>query len=65
MTKFINTAEAAKYLQCSASRLNHMRGEGVGPAYYKEGGRILYAVADLDAHRNSNRVQPGQRIFAA
>ena len=56
--KYITVKEAAKYLQTSYSRLNELRGRGAGPAYYREGYRIFYAMADLEAYREGNRVEP-------
>lgn len=56
--KYISVTEAAKHLQCSTSRLNELRGRGAGPVHYREGYRVFYTVADLEAYRASNKVKP-------
>ncbi|AYV48608.1 transcriptional regulator [Caulobacter flavus] len=41
--------EAAKHLRISTSTLAKYRCYGTGPVYRKNGGRIVYALADLEA----------------
>ena len=42
--RYLQTAEAARHLSLSPRRTY-----GTGPAYRKIGGRVVYAVADLNA----------------
>lgn len=41
--------EAARHLRLSTSTLAKHRCYGTGPVYRKNGGRIVYALADLEA----------------
>ncbi len=47
--RFLRTPEAATRLGLSARTLEKHRCYGTGPVYRKLGGRIVYAVEDLDA----------------
>jgi hypothetical protein len=47
--RFLRTPDAAVHLGLSARTLEKHRCFGTGPVYRKLGGRIVYAVADLDA----------------
>lgn len=47
--RFIRTQQAAAYLGLSHRTLEKHRTYGTGPAYRKLGGRVLYAVEDLQA----------------
>jgi hypothetical protein len=47
--RYLRTAEAARYLSLSPRTLEKHRTYGTGPAYRKIGGRVVYAVADLNA----------------
>jgi hypothetical protein len=47
--RFIDTRHAAAILGLSARTLEKYRVNGGGPAYRKFGGRVLYALEDLDA----------------
>jgi hypothetical protein len=47
--RYLRTAEAARYLSLSPRTLEKHRTFGTGPAYRKIGGRVVYAVADLNA----------------
>ncbi|MBW9075681.1 helix-turn-helix transcriptional regulator [Agrobacterium deltaense] len=46
---FVRTSEAARLLDLSPRTLEKHRCEGTGPIYHKLGGRVVYAVADLQA----------------
>lgn len=46
---FVCTAAAARFLSLSRSTLNKYRSSGTGPKYSKIGGRVLYAISDLQA----------------
>ncbi|SDR44128.1 Helix-turn-helix domain-containing protein [Rhizobiales bacterium GAS113] len=45
--RFLRTAEAARFLGLSARTLEKHRTYGTGPVYRKLGGRIVYAISDL------------------
>ena len=47
--RFVRTPEAAQLLGFSPRTLEKHRCDGTGPVYHKLGGRVVYAVADLEA----------------
>lgn len=47
--RFVRTSEAAQLLDLSPRTLEKHRCDGTGPVYHKLGGRVVYAVADLQA----------------
>ena len=47
--RFVRTPEAARLLDLSPRTLEKHRCDGTGPVYHKLGGRVVYAVADLEA----------------
>jgi hypothetical protein len=47
--KFLRTPDAAVHLGLSARTLEKHRCYGTGPIFRKLGGRIVYAIRDLDA----------------
>ena len=47
--RFLRTKEAADFLSLSARTLEKHRTYGTGPGYRKLGGRVVYAVDDLQA----------------
>lgn len=47
--KFLDPRAAALYLCLATATLAKWRTEGRGPTFRKFGGRVRYAVADLDA----------------
>lgn len=48
-TRFLRTHEAGRFLGLSGRTLEKHRVYGTGPAYRKIGGRVVYAVEDLQA----------------
>lgn len=46
--RLLRTPEAARYLGLSGRTLEKHRTYGTGPAYHKLGGRVVYAIPDLD-----------------
>lgn len=46
---YLKTPDAALHLGLSARTLEKHRCYGTGPVFRKLGGRVVYAVADLDA----------------
>lgn len=64
--RFLRTPDAAVHLGLSARTLEKHRCYGTGPIFRKLGGRIVYAIADLDAWaelgaRNST-TDPGRGV---
>jgi predicted DNA-binding transcriptional regulator AlpA len=47
--RFLRTKEAAHFLGLSARTLEKHRTYGTGPSYRKLGGRVVYAIDDLQA----------------
>ena len=47
--RYLRTKEAAHFLSLSARTLEKHRTYGTGPAYRKLGGRVVYAVDELEA----------------
>lgn len=47
--RFLRTKEAAHFLSLSSRTLEKHRTYGTGPAYRKLGGRVVYAIGDLEA----------------
>ncbi|NIJ64289.1 hypothetical protein FHR20_001220 [Sphingomonas leidyi] len=47
--RFLKTPDAAIHLGLSARTLEKHRCYGTGPVYRRLGGRIVYAITDLDA----------------
>ncbi|WP_454745880.1 helix-turn-helix transcriptional regulator [Ciceribacter selenitireducens] len=47
--RFVRTAEAARLLDLSPRTLEKHRCDGTGPVYHKLGGRVVYAVTDINA----------------
>ena len=47
--RFLRTKEAAEFLSLSARTLEKHRTYGTGPAFRKLGGRVVYAIDDLEA----------------
>ncbi|MGN6144005.1 MAG: helix-turn-helix transcriptional regulator [Mesorhizobium sp.] len=47
--RYLRTKEAAHFLSLSARTLEKHRTYGTGPAYHKLGGRVVYAIEDLQS----------------
>lgn len=47
--RYLRTSEAGRFLGLSGRTLEKHRTYGTGPVYRKIGGRVVYAVADLQA----------------
>jgi predicted DNA-binding transcriptional regulator AlpA len=50
--RLLRTPEAARFLGLSGRTLEKHRTYGTGPAFKKLGGRVVYAVTDLEAWAN-------------
>lgn len=48
-TRYVRTHEAARLLGLSARTLEKYRCHGSGPTFRKLGGRVVYAIDDLEA----------------
>lgn len=48
-TNYVRTHEAARLLGISARTLEKYRCHGTGPTFRKLGGRVVYAIGDLEA----------------
>jgi hypothetical protein len=70
--RFLRTDEAAQWLGLSGRTLEKHRTYGTGPGYKKIGGRVVYALMDLQAwadrgsmvsttDRVDDRVRPARR----
>ena len=73
--RYLRTPEAARFLGLSDRTLEKHRTYGTGPAYRKLGGRVVYALEDLQAWANRGTktstsdpgvgiVQPARRLIA-
>lgn len=49
LNRYLRTAEAGRYLGLSGRTLEKHRTYGTGPRYRKIGGRVIYALSDLEA----------------
>jgi excisionase family DNA binding protein len=47
-TDWLTPTEAAEYLKLKPRALEHMRGQGRGPRFFKAGRLVRYRLADLD-----------------
>ncbi|PRD40504.1 DNA-binding protein [Phyllobacterium phragmitis] len=68
--RFLRTKEAAHFLGISLRTLEKHRTYGTGPLYRKIGGRVVYAVNDLEAWtaigaRKSPKEQGAGTVFPA
>jgi predicted DNA-binding transcriptional regulator AlpA len=74
--RFLRTPEAARFLGLSGRTLEKHRTYGTGPTYRKIGGRVVYALGDLQSWADRGvksstsdpgvgRVYPARRIDAA
>ncbi|SMH43389.1 helix-turn-helix transcriptional regulator [Azospirillum agricola] len=54
--RFLRTPEAALFLGLSGRTLEKHRTYGTGPAYRKLGGRVVYALEDLQSWANRGAV---------
>jgi hypothetical protein len=51
--RYLRTPEAGRFLGISGRTLEKHRMYGTGPVYRKLGGRVVYAIADLQAWAES------------
>jgi hypothetical protein len=68
--RLLRTKEAARFLGLSIRTLEKHRTYGTGPTYRKVGGRVLYALRDLEAWtaigtRKSTSDKNAGTVFAA
>lgn len=55
--RFLNTHEAAEYINSAVQSLCNLRHLRRGPDYIKIGRKILYDIRDLDRYLESNKVK--------
>jgi hypothetical protein len=62
--RFVRTHDAAAFLGLSGRTLEKHRCTGTGPVFRKLGGRVVYAIEDLEAwaaeRRRNSTSDPGQ-----
>ncbi|MEL6800520.1 MAG: helix-turn-helix domain-containing protein [Pseudomonadota bacterium] len=68
--RYLRTPEAARLLGLSGRTLEKHRTYGTGPRYSKIGGRVVYAVDDLQAwvtrgEKTSTSDETGDRVLPA
>jgi predicted DNA-binding transcriptional regulator AlpA len=65
--RLLRTPEAARFLGLSGRTLEKHRTYGTGPTYMKIGGRVVYAVADLQSWAargaKSSTADPGADVI--
>ena len=68
-TNYLNTREAAAWLNLSPRTLDRYRVSGDGPAFHRFGGRVRYRVADLEdwasARRRASTSDDGRTLGSA
>jgi predicted DNA-binding transcriptional regulator AlpA len=73
LSRFLRTPEAGRFLGLSGRTLEKHRTFGTGPRYRKLGGRVIYALSDLQAwadlgaqtstkDENAGRVRPARAM---
>ena len=68
--RYLRTPEAARFLGLSGRTLEKHRTYGTGPRYSKIGGRVVYAIADLQAwvgrgRKSSTSDETGETVLPA
>ena len=67
--RYLRTTEAGRFLGLSGRTLEKHRTYGTGPRYYKLGGRVVYALEDLQAWAETGLRQstsdPGKGVVHA
>jgi len=68
--RYLRTSEAARFLSLSGRTLEKHRAYGTGPVYRKLGGRVVYALRDLEAwtargKKKSTRDRGARRVLPA
>jgi hypothetical protein len=59
--RYMSRGEAADYTGIAASTLNNLQTAGKGPLFSRIGGRVIYALEDLDAWIASFKVDPANK----
>jgi predicted DNA-binding transcriptional regulator AlpA len=55
--RYLSEKQTAEYLGLSVKTIQRHRGTGLGPAYIKAGGRVLYDLHDLDNWMQRHKIQ--------
>tara|TARA_R110002110_G_scaffold68080_4_gene184707 strand:- start:7903 stop:8115 length:213 start_codon:yes stop_codon:yes gene_type:complete len=48
--RFLITKEAAKLLRVNSRTMDNWRSKGTGPAWRKHGGKVVYAIEELERY---------------
>lgn len=56
-SRFLNTSQAAKYINLSPQTLHNFRHLRRGPDYIKAGKKVLYDIQDLDGYLESRKIK--------
>ena len=60
--RFLTPSEAASFVRRSVRTLARMRAEGRGPAYHRQGSKILYSLSALRSWMSIGLVVPAGGI---
>lgn len=55
--QYLTPSETADRLNVSSGTLANWRSRGTGPAYLKIGRKVSYAIVDLDAWADKNKIK--------
>ena len=55
MSRYLTTQEVAAMVRAQPETVRYWRSIGTGPAFFKIGRRVLYAVEDVEAWINAAR----------
>lgn len=56
-SRYLSEDEAAQVLGKSPATLRTLRCRGKGPAYTKDGGRVMYDRHDIEAHMSAHKIR--------
>ena len=62
---YLNQAELARRFRISPRTLERWRCQKTGPHYHKLGGKIVYAVADVEAYERRRRAETHSSILGS
>lgn len=64
MRKLLTTEEAAPFAGVAAKTLHNWRPLGIGPAFIRCGGKIMYDPADIESWKARQRCQSTSEMAA-
>lgn len=62
--RFLNTQDAADYIDRNRSTLDKWRAAKIVLPFFRDGGKVMYDVADLDAYLDRHKVIPIAEVAA-